>query len=178
MWTIQQFHSLIIIVFLAIFFNQDPYVNWKLVISFITQYIDFENEIIEKYFCCWPARFYQWWDCIKVYDYRWQQAALLSWWSLPYIEKNVCECYNVIVDVPTTRLQLVHPDKTSHSKENWNNNVEAGLFRSSFDSIAKMLELSTDKKVTFVVERLNSVNLKHEVNNRFFSLLNLMSLIL
>ena len=50
------------------------------------------------------------------------------------LKNKACEYYNVIVDVPRTCLQLVHPDKTSHSKENWNDKVKAGLVRSSFDS--------------------------------------------
>ena len=78
---------------------------------------------------------------------------------------NLCECYNVLVDVPTTHHQLVHPDKNSHSKENWNDNVKADLVRSSFDIIVKMLELSTDNKASFVVERLNSDKLKLKFNN-------------
>ena len=78
---------------------------------------------------------------------------------------NLCECYNVLVDVPTTHHQLVHPDKTSHLKENWNDKMKADLVRSSFDSIVKMLELSTDNNVTFVIERLNPDNLKLEFEN-------------
>ena len=34
------------------------------------------------------------------------------------LKKNLCECYNVLVDIPMTHHQLVHPDKTSHSKVN------------------------------------------------------------
>ena len=34
------------------------------------------------------------------------------------LKKNLCECYNILVDVLTTNHQLVHSDKTSHSKEN------------------------------------------------------------
>ena len=95
------------------------------------------------------------------------------------LKKNLREYYNVIVYVPTTRLQLVHPDKTSHSKDNRNDKVEADIVRLSFDSIVKMLELGTDNKNTFVVERLNSDNLKHEFDNMtLYFLLNLMSLIL
>ena len=37
----------------------------------------------------------------------------------PALKKNLCECYNVLVDVHTTNHQLVHSDKTSHWKENW-----------------------------------------------------------
>ena len=83
----------------------------------------------------------------------------------PALKKNVCECYNVLVDVPTTNYQLVHSDKTSHSKDSWNDKVKAVLVRSSFDSIVKMLDLSTDNNVTFVIERLNSDNLKLEFEN-------------
>ena len=39
------------------------------------------------------------------------------------------------------------------------------LVRSSFDSIVKMLELSTDNNVTFVIERLNLDNFKLEFEN-------------
>ena len=83
----------------------------------------------------------------------------------PALKNNLCECYNVLVYVPTTNHQLVHSDKTSHSKEYWNDKVKAVLVRSSFDSIVKMLELSTDDNVTFVIERLNSDNLKLEFEN-------------
>ena len=81
------------------------------------------------------------------------------------LKKNLCEYYNIIIDVPTTRLQLVHPDKYSHSKDNWNDKVKADLVQSFFDRIVKMSELSTDNKVTVVVERLNSDHLKHEFDN-------------
>ena len=74
------------------------------------------------------------------------------------LKTNLSEYYNVIVYVPSTRLQLVHPDKTSHSKDNRNDKVEADLVRSSFDNIEMMLELRIDIKVAFVVERLNSDN--------------------
>ena len=77
----------------------------------------------------------------------------------PALKNNLCECYNVLVEVSTTNNQLVHSDKTSHLKENWNDKVKAVLVRSSFDSIIKTLELSTDNNVTFVIERLNSDNL-------------------
>ena len=45
----------------------------------------------------------------------------------------------------------VNPDKTSHSKRNWNK-LYVVLNRSTFDSTVKMLELNTDNKITFVVE--------------------------
>ena len=87
------------------------------------------------------------------------------------MKKNLCECYNVLVDVITTNHQLVHSDKTSDSKENWNDTVKTVLVRSSFDSIVKILELRTDNNITFVIERLNSDNLKLEFENiqYFFS---------
>ena len=95
------------------------------------------------------------------------------------VKMNVCEYYNIIVDVPTTHLQLVNLDKTSHSNVNCNDKVKAVLIRSFFDSIVKMLELNTDNKVIFVVERLNSDNLKFEFDNmKSVFLLNLISLIL
>ena len=81
------------------------------------------------------------------------------------LKKNLCECYNVLVDVPTSHHQLVHPDKTSYSKENWNDKVKADLVRSSFDNIVKMLEVSTDNNITFVIERLNPDNLNLEIEN-------------
>ena len=59
------------------------------------------------------------------------------------LKNKLCECYNVIVDVPTTHLQLVNPDKSSHSKVNWNDKVNAVLAWSSFDSIIKILEHTT-----------------------------------
>ena len=83
----------------------------------------------------------------------------------PALKNNLCECYNVLVDVPTTNHQLVHSDKTSHSKENWNDKVKVDLVWSLFDSIVKMLELSTDNNVTFVIEWLNLDNLKLEFEN-------------
>ena len=62
------------------------------------------------------------------------------------LKKDLCECYNIIVDVPTNHLQLVHPDETSHSKENWNDKVKADLVRFSFDSIVKILKISNDNE--------------------------------
>ena len=55
------------------------------------------------------------------------------------LKKDLCECYNIIVDVPTNHLQLVHPDETSHSKENWNDKGKTDLSRSSFHSIVNLL---------------------------------------
>ena len=43
--------------------------------------------------------------------------------------------------------------------------MKADLLRSRFDRIIKMLELNTDNKVTFVVKRLDSDNLKLEFDN-------------
>ena len=84
------------------------------------------------------------------------------------MKKYVCECYNVIVDFFRNRLQLVHTEKLSHSKENWNDKVKVDLVRSTFDSIVKIIKLSTNNKVAFVVERLNSDILKHELDNMKF----------
>ena len=43
------------------------------------------------------------------------------------LKTNLCECYNVIVDVPTPHFQFFHPDKTSHSKYNWNDKAKSDL---------------------------------------------------
>ena len=43
--------------------------------------------------------------------------------------------------------------------------MKADLLWSRFDRIIKMLELNTDNKVTFVVKRLDSDNLKLEFDN-------------
>ena len=32
----------------------------------------------------------------------------------PALKNILCECYNVLVDIPTTIHQLVHSDKNSH----------------------------------------------------------------
>ena len=41
------------------------------------------------------------------------------------LKKILCECYIILVDVPTTHHQLVRPDKTSHSEDNWNDKAKA-----------------------------------------------------
>ena len=66
-----------------------------------------------------------------------------------------CESYNVLVDLPEVKKNPVNPDKTSHSKRDWNK-LHAVLNRSTFDSTVKMLELNTDNKITFVVEVLKA----------------------
>ena len=66
----------------------------------------------------------------------------------------------MIVDVPNARYDLFNPDKTSHLRDNWNNNLKVVLNRSSFDRIVKILELNTGNKINFVVERLNVKFLK------------------
>ena len=66
-----------------------------------------------------------------------------------------CESYNVLVDLPEVKKNPVNPDKTSHSKRDWNK-LQAVLNRSTFDSTVKMLELNTDNKITFVVEKLKA----------------------
>ena len=66
-----------------------------------------------------------------------------------------CESYNVLVDLPEVKKNPVNPDRTSHSKRDWNK-LQAVLNRSTFDSTVKMLELNTDNKITFVVEVLKA----------------------
>ena len=66
-----------------------------------------------------------------------------------------CESYNVLVDLPEVNKTIVNPDRTSHSKRDWNK-LQAVLNRSTFDSTVKMLELNTDNKITFVVEKLKA----------------------
>ena len=62
-----------------------------------------------------------------------------------------CESYNVLVDLPEVKKYHVNPDRTSHSKRDWNM-LSAVLKLSTFESTGKMLQLNTDKKITFVVE--------------------------
>ena len=72
------------------------------------------------------------------------------------LESHVYESYNVIVDVSKVRYDTVNPDKTSTSRENWNDILKAVLNRYSFDSIVKVLEVNTGNKITLVVETMNS----------------------
>ena len=67
------------------------------------------------------------------------------------MKSHGCGSYNVLVDFPEVKIYSVNPDKTSHSKRDWNK-LHAVLNRSTFDSTVKMLELNTDTKITFVVE--------------------------
>ena len=43
---------------------------------------------------------------------------MLSLFLSNALRSNLCESYNVIVDVPKARYDLVNPGKTSHSKDN------------------------------------------------------------
>ena len=61
----------------------------------------------------------------------------------------------MLVDLPEVKKNPVNPDRTSHSKRDWNK-LQAVLNRSTFDSTVKMLELNTDNKITFVVEKLKA----------------------
>ena len=56
-----------------------------------------------------------------------------------------------MVDLPEVKFYPVNPDKTSHSKRDWNK-VHVVLNRSTFNSTVMMLELNTNNKITFVVE--------------------------
>ena len=58
------------------------------------------------------------------------------------------------------KYNLVHPNKSSHSKECLNIKLKVVLNLSSFDSIIKMLELDTSNKITSVVERVNAKMLR------------------
>ena len=71
------------------------------------------------------------------------------------IKNHECESFNVLVDLPEVKLYPVNPDKTSHSKRDWNK-LHAVLNCSTFHSTVKMLELNTDNKITFVVEVLKA----------------------
>ena len=62
------------------------------------------------------------------------------------LKSHVCESYNVIVDVSKVRYDIVNSDKTSSSRENWNDILKTVLNHYSFDSIVKVLELNTGKK--------------------------------
>ena len=69
-------------------------------------------------------------------------------------KRKRCVGFNVIVDVPNAKYDLVDPNKTSHSKQNWNKYLKVVLNRSSFESFIKMLELNIGNKITFVVKRI------------------------
>ena len=53
------------------------------------------------------------------------------------MENDGCESYNVLVDLPEVKKDLVNPTKTSHSKLDWNK-LSAVLNRSSFESTVKI----------------------------------------
>ena len=65
-----------------------------------------------------------------------------------------------LVAVPQDRYNIVHPDKSSHSKESWNEKLKSVLNRSSFDSIIKKLELNTGNIITCIVKIINAKLLK------------------
>ena len=67
------------------------------------------------------------------------------------MKNHGCERYNVLVDLPEVKKYHVNPDRTIHSKRDWNK-LHAVLNRSTFESTIKMLELNTDNKITFAVE--------------------------
>ena len=67
------------------------------------------------------------------------------------MKSHGCGSYNVLVDLPEVKIYPLNPDKTCHSKRDWNK-LHAVLNRSTFDSTVKMLELNTNNKITFVVE--------------------------
>ena len=75
-----------------------------------------------------------------------------------------CESYNVLVDLPELKLYPVNPDKTSHSKNDWNK-LHAVPNRSTFDSTVKMLELNTDINITFVVSDVKINELSEETTD-------------
>ena len=105
---------------------------------------------------------YYWrWDCSQLHAYNRQHADLLSWLISNTLKNHLCESYNVIFDVANATYELVNPDKTSHSKENYNVNLKAVLNRSSFNNIVKMLEMNTDNKITLIVQRIDTKFLKN-----------------
>ena len=67
----------------------------------------------------------------------------------------------MLVYLPQISYDLVHPDKSSHSKLNWNYKLKKVLNHSSFDSIINTLELGTgDIFFIVVVERIDNQLLK------------------
>ena len=68
--------------------------------------------------------------------------------------------YDVLGDLAITKYNLARPDKYSHPKETWNDQLNKVLNRSSFDSIIKMFALNTGNRITFVVDRINAKLLK------------------
>ena len=72
------------------------------------------------------------------------------------MKSHGCERYNVLVDLPEVKKYHVNPDRTIHSKRDWNK-LHAVINRSTFDSTIKMLELNTDNIITFVVEIIKAI---------------------
>ena len=148
MWIIQHFSSFLIKVLLAVYFNQDYYVNWKQVFSVIIQHVEFENKISKQGAHGVTGLTF----VVGLHNYADDETVI------KFIIKKTTSTfsYNVIIDVPTTDRQLVYFDKTSHSNSKWNEKVFADANRPSYDSIVKMLELNMDNKIIFVLERLTS----------------------
>ena len=79
------------------------------------------------------------------------------------------ESFNVLVDRPVMKKYPVNSKRTSYSKPGWDK-LDTILNRSSFESTAKMLELNTDNKIMFVVERIRStllLKMYEPVNSTF-----------
>ena len=77
--------------------------------------------------------------------------------------------FNVLVDRLVMKKYHVNSKRTSHSEPGWDK-LDAVLNRSSFESTAKMLELNTDNKIMFVVERMRStllLKIYEPVNSTF-----------
>ena len=55
-------------------------------------------------------------------------------------------------DLPKASYDPIHPEKSSHSKLNWNNKLKKILNFSSFNSIIKILEWNTGSIIILVVE--------------------------
>ena len=68
-----------------------------------------------------------------------------------------------LVAVPQDRYNIIHPEKSSHSKQSLNEKLKAVLNRSSFDNIIKMLELNTSNIITCIVKMMNAKLLKKSV---------------
>ena len=71
------------------------------------------------------------------------------------LKNHVCESYNVLVDLPKVKKLHFNPAKTSHYKLDWNK-LSVVLNRFSSENTIKMLELNTDNKIMFVVERMKA----------------------
>ena len=83
-----------------------------------------------------------------------KEICYLDFISITLIKEG-CKSYNVIDNAPNAKYNIVNPNKTSHSKQDWNNYLNAVLHYSSLDSFIKLLELNTGNKITFVVKRID-----------------------